>query len=1197
MQIPARSFLFALLAVSSSVSAAEYTFRETSGQYLDILADGKVLARYLTAHDTSTPAKQNETYKPFLQVFDPQGKAPITKGAGGSFPHHRGIFIGWNKIGVGGKTYDRWHMKGGDQVHEKFSAQTAGKDQATFTSVVRWTGDQLDQTLIEEERTFSFLPAPAPGYALIDTVSKLKAVAGETVLDGDPEHSGLHFRPAEQIERTKTTYLYPVANANAHKDRDYPWFGESLTVDGQRYSVVYFNHPGNPTGAAVSAYRDYGRFGAFWKTKIPAGETKEFRARFLIVAGEMPSVELIQKVWNEYAGKNDPLPQTTAKAAELGQSPDSKKKAQAATAPAAPAVTNVVAKPAEPAKAAEPEKPAAEAKPAAEVQPSATPPAIKRAGGGPENPELKFHPPIPKVLTPEEELKTIKVAKGFHVELVATEPMVETPIAVSWDDQARMYVVEMRGYMHDLDAAGEDQPIGRIRRLEDTDGDGVYDKATTFADNLLMPRAVMAIGDGALVSEPPNLTFYHDTDGDGVADKSEVIHDQYASKGGQPEHMANSPTWMMDNWIWSSGHGFRYRYTGGQFIREGTNGFGQWGRTQDDWGRQYFNYNSDFLRTDLVFPGYYARNARLAVRSAINYQTTKDQATWPSVPTPGVNRGYQPQQLREDGTLKTCTATCGAAVYRGDLFPKEYRGNVFIPEPSGQLVKRFVMSEKDGVVAAKNAYDGVEFLTSTDERFRPVNAYTGPDGALYLIDIARGVIQHKAFVTYYLAANAQERKLEQPVTMGRIYRVVPDGSKPKATKLPKETAAIVPYLEHGNGWVRDTAQRVLVERADAAVVPAIKEIVAKGKTPQARLQALWTLEGLNALTPELLKASLEDKDVKVQVAAVRMADPSLTPNLVAAVAKANAELRLQLAFKLSGQVGNEIDQALIALLKKGDGPIVGEAVASGLMGRELEFLELLLKEPVADDQQLVASDILATLTSCVMKERRGSRVARLLDLIAVQSESRQKALFAAAAGKAPAKNAPAPNPIRMDGEPKVFVAYAAKATGDLKKLITRIDPQIVWPGKPGAKPLPVIPPLTPEQQALFDKGKTFYSAVCAACHQPTGTGVANLAPPLLNSEWVLGQPDRPIRIVLNGLTGPIEVAGTKFQLEMPGLGAFGDEDIAAVLTYVRREWDHGASPVSPADVAKVRAQTKGRANAWTAAELKEPIKIEQAKAK
>ena len=302
-----------------TIHAEEFALRDAPGTSLDILQNDRIIARYVYKHDVSTPAARLEAYKPYLHVFDAGGHAPITKGAGGYSTHHRGIFIGWNKISANGKSYDRWHMQGGDQIHEKFLAQSATKDRATFTSLVRWTGGTQDSTLIEEERTLTVLPAPPPGYALIEMTSKLKAVAGETVLGGDPEHAGLHFRPADEIERSATTYLYPRENAAPHKDRDYPWFGESFTVGGNRYSVIYLNHSSNPKGAAISAYRDYGRFGAYFSMTIPAGGAQTIRARFLIVAGEFPTAEMIQQAWNEYADASEPTPRTTVKPAEVGK--------------------------------------------------------------------------------------------------------------------------------------------------------------------------------------------------------------------------------------------------------------------------------------------------------------------------------------------------------------------------------------------------------------------------------------------------------------------------------------------------------------------------------------------------------------------------------------------------------------------------------------------------------------------------------------------------------------------------------------------------------------------------------------------------------------------------------------------------------------------------------------------------------------
>ena len=291
----------------------------------------KRLCAYMYAHDVSSKARQAETYKPYLHVFDPQGTAPITKGPGGLYTHHRGIFIGWRTIEVNGKKYDRWHMIGGDQIHEKFLARSADKESAKFTSLVRWTGDKRDDTILEEERTFTFRRPPAPGYVLIDADSKIKAVAGDTMLGDpakpDPEHTGLQFRPANEVDRSRTKYLYPVKKANPHKDRDYPWVGATYTLKGKSYSVVYLNPPSNPKGGLTSAYRDYGRFGMCWDLKIPMGQTQEFRARFLVVAGEMPSAEKIQQAWNQYAGANEPVPPTTAKAAEGSQTPKPKKPA------------------------------------------------------------------------------------------------------------------------------------------------------------------------------------------------------------------------------------------------------------------------------------------------------------------------------------------------------------------------------------------------------------------------------------------------------------------------------------------------------------------------------------------------------------------------------------------------------------------------------------------------------------------------------------------------------------------------------------------------------------------------------------------------------------------------------------------------------------------------------------------------------
>lgn len=297
---------FLTLALAPAARAAEtgFSFKDTPGQHLDVLLDGKIVGRYMYAYDK---ARLADTYKPYLHVFDAEGKAPITKGPGGQFTHHRGIFIGWNKLGFGGKTYDRWHMKGGEIVHQKFAAQQADANQASFTSVTTWN-DEKGGAMVEEQRTMTFRRAPAPARLIIDFTAALKAPNGDVKLDGDPEHAGIHYRPANEVAAKETVYVFPKEKADATKDLDYPWVGETYTLGGKQHSVVQMNHPQNPRNTKFSAYRDYGRFGAFFVASIPSGQTLTVKYRFLIANGAMPEVGLIQKNWDEFAGAATPSP-------------------------------------------------------------------------------------------------------------------------------------------------------------------------------------------------------------------------------------------------------------------------------------------------------------------------------------------------------------------------------------------------------------------------------------------------------------------------------------------------------------------------------------------------------------------------------------------------------------------------------------------------------------------------------------------------------------------------------------------------------------------------------------------------------------------------------------------------------------------------------------------------------------------------
>jgi hypothetical protein len=273
-----------------------FSLKDQPGQHLDVRFAGQTVARYMYAYDTE---RLTDTYKPYLHVMDADGQRPITKGPGGQFPHHRAIFIGYNRMTADGKNYDLWHMSGGPQVHQKFSEQHAGADRAQFTSVVHWNTKD-GRTLLEEERSFVFHAVETPALVKVDVISKLKAAAGDVVLGGDPEHAGVQYRPADELDRKQTRYLFPAAGNDPRRDKDLPWTALQYVLDGKTYGVVQMNSPDNPKDTVWSAYRDYGRFGAFPRAEIADGQTLTLTYRFLVLAGPLPDRHEIQKQYQPF---------------------------------------------------------------------------------------------------------------------------------------------------------------------------------------------------------------------------------------------------------------------------------------------------------------------------------------------------------------------------------------------------------------------------------------------------------------------------------------------------------------------------------------------------------------------------------------------------------------------------------------------------------------------------------------------------------------------------------------------------------------------------------------------------------------------------------------------------------------------------------------------------------------------------------
>ncbi len=512
-------------------------------------------------------------------------------------------------------------------------------------------------------------------------------------------------------------------------------------------------------------------------------------------------------------------------------------------------------------------------------------------------------------------------------------------------------------------AAGDNErePVGRISVLEDEDDDGRMDKSTVFMDGLVLPRTVKVLDKGVLIAEPPNLWLARDTNGDLKADTKEVVNKEFGRAQGNPEHNANGLMWGIDNWIYTSEHDALLRPKGGKFEPHPTLLRGQWGVTMDDVGRVFRNWNEGALYVDLFPARYLARNPNL-VRTRGAYEPLmkpEDQSVWPVRPTRGVNRGYREGTLRADGTLTSYVAAGTPVVYRGDRLPGDLRGNVFVTEPAGNLVHRLIVTDDGaGGLAARNAYPKAEFLASTDERFRPVNLLSAADGTLYVVDMYRGIIQHRAYQSDYLQAQIASRKLEQPIGYGRIYRVVHEsrrrGVKPSLSNVG--SAALVELLDHANGWWRDTAQRLLVERGDASVVPALKARAAARETAErTRLHALWTLDGLDALDVETVTGALADGSPHVRAAAVRMAErwlrePGPEHPLRAAVLKLASDTAPAVTRQVALTLGELPDEARDVretalndlLIAHGDDPVLVDAAISSLKGREAAALERLL---------------------------------------------------------------------------------------------------------------------------------------------------------------------------------------------------------------------------------------------------------------
>jgi putative membrane-bound dehydrogenase-like protein len=560
----------------------------------------------------------------------------------------------------------------------------------------------------------------------------------------------------------------------------------------------------------------------------------------------------------------------------------------------------------------------------------------------------------PTARSAEASLRSWRPRPGFEVELVAAEPLVQDPIAFAWGPDGKLWVVEMGDYP--LGEDGKGKPGGRIKYLEDTNGDGKYTKATLFLDGLSYPTSVTPWGRGVIVTCAPEILYAEDTDGDGKADVRQPLFVGF--NPGNPQHRVNSLVWGLDNWVYCAngdsggrirsvktgavvdirGRDFRIRPDEGLIDPQA--GQTQYGRSRDDWGNWFGCNNSNPMYHFVLADQYIRRNPHVA-------------APDPRVPvsvTPGAARVYPVSRtlprFNDPGGANHFTSACSVIVYRDELFGPVFENNTFVSEPVHDLVHREIMTPKGVTFTSRRAIDEQhsEFLASSDNWCRPTTIQTGPDGALWITDMYRQVIEHPEWIP----KDWQERlDLRAGHDKGRIYRVYPVGKRPR--QIPRldrlDTAGLVAALDSPSGWQRDTAQQMLIRRHDLGAIPLLQKLATESKRPVARLQALCTLDGLDALEPELLQHGLGDSHPGVRRHAVRLCEarlanaPQLGTALVKLVDDSDPQVRMQLAYTLGEWHDPQAGVALGRLaLQATDDRVFLAAIMSSVNKKNLDSL-------------------------------------------------------------------------------------------------------------------------------------------------------------------------------------------------------------------------------------------------------------------
>jgi len=603
--------------------------------------------------------------------------------------------------------------------------------------------------------------------------------------------------------------------------------------------------------------------------------------------------------------------------------------------------------------------------------------------------------PEAHAMTARDSLKTMRLSGDFHVELFASEPEVMSPVEMAFDDNANIYVAEMLDYP-------EDPPPGkparsRIRLLH-TNGDGKIDRSTIFADHVLAVSGFMPWKGGLIVTSAPDILYLKDTDGDGKADLRKVLYTGFP-KVNQEARITN-PRLGVDNWIYCSNNGsdgritspdhpgmapvivrgadFRFDPISGRF--EAASGAAQFGSTLDEFGHRFITQNTTHIRHVVMPMKYLARAPLLEVRAVAQDISDHGRPSARMYPLTG------PQEWRRERTALRqqrydenkanvteqvggwFTAASGGTIYDGDAFPREYAGSVFTGDVSGDLVHRDILTPDGATFAAHRAQENIEFLASTDAWFRPCNFSNAPDGNLYLTDIYRQVIETPESIPEEIRKKID---FSNGDTLGRIYRIVPNRPLRQGNWKPNlgtaSSAELVKLLASSNGWHRQTAHRLLLERLDRAVTADLKTLAASGSLAESRTHALWLLHAYSALEPTEVERAMKDSDSRVRENAIQLGESlvkdskPLTDRVLALAGDPDPHVRFQAALSIGDLRDPRVIPALAGIAHRDSSdPWFRMAILSSVGDAASEFFHLVLAkgESWTDPQLLIDTSAL-----------------------------------------------------------------------------------------------------------------------------------------------------------------------------------------------------------------------------------------------